>query len=647
MTQQGNSRWPLSLDRGSLYICVVLVGVAAFLTWNVDTSFGFGPDQIAYNLVTEELLAAWDQGLTLENEFGPVWRQSFTILHALGQRLLGSLEASYRLILFLSACAYLAAMYALLANVLQDRAIAALTAALSIVQRYTIGTSFWGMGEYQAILPRIVVLAVFPLAWLLFERHLRSRRVLVSFVVVALGFALHLSAVYFYCILLTTYGLYLIVRNRRHIVQGRWSRVWPWVLNLTIATVFLGFALKAVPSPAWTRLANKAPLLVGIVALIGLSLVLYYSRSVRSAWMGVATLVFLAVAYDWFSGGYFLSMLSAEAGSGGGGQSGGGGGGGPRFGIWSTEDIEAINQALYARFGWTLFPISPATLGFALFNGGILAAVAVYEFVYRCRRGATERELLAGLLVISVLVVSFGLTAAIQLYCRVTGRPDIILELFRAFRFIHLPLYIYLGLFLERIWHRKPAPRIASGRWLLAALIVVLLWPPRQALAAMPDRLKLFVRSVAERSSSLHQGDPSQRQYLYDLLATDAERDQERFRHRDFVELGRWVRRSTPENAVFMTTDYDFIHYSGRDIMISYAQGAGSARSMAVESGHRAWHEAYVAVSGALASRSPERIAAVARRYRVDYVVTPADQPLLPFALVFSNPSYSLYRLAP
>ncbi len=278
------------------------VGVAAFLSWNADTSFGFGPDQIAYNLVTEELLAAWDQGLPLETEFGSAWRQSFMIFHAVGQRLLGGPEASYKLILFLSACAYLAAMYVLLVNVLQDRTIAALTAVLSIVQRYTIGTSFWGMGEYQAILPRIVVLAVFPLAWLLFERHLHSRRVLESFMVVALGFALHLSAVYFYCILLSTLGLYVL-----------WARAWPSVLNVVIATVFFGFALKAVPSPVWTYLVAKAPQLTGIVTLAGLVLGLYYSRFARGSWMGVLVVIYLTVAYDWLSGGSLLSMLGIGA----------------------------------------------------------------------------------------------------------------------------------------------------------------------------------------------------------------------------------------------------------------------------------------------------------------------------------------------
>ena len=37
---------------------------------------------------------------------------------------------------------------------------------LSIVQRYTLGTSFWGMGEFQSILPRVVVLGVFPVGYL-------------------------------------------------------------------------------------------------------------------------------------------------------------------------------------------------------------------------------------------------------------------------------------------------------------------------------------------------------------------------------------------------------------------------------------------------------------------------------------------------
>ena len=630
MTYLKNSLPSLSLDRGSFYVGLLLVSVAAFLGWNADTSLGFGPDQIAYNLVTEELLAAWDQDLPLETEFGSVWRQSFTVFHAIGQRLLGSPEASYRLILFLSAYAYLTTMYFLLASVLQDRAFAVLIAVLSIVQRYTIGTSFWGMGEYQAILPRIAVLAVFPLAWLLFERHVRSRRVLEAFVVVALGFALHLSAVYFYCILLSTYGLYVL-----------WSRAWPSIWTLAVAFTFFGFAVKTIPSPVLTNLAASAPLLTTLVTLVGFGLVLCSSRLDRTPWMAVVTIACLAVAFDWLTGNSIQSVLGIGTSDAGGGANS------PGSPTNGPDDLEAMNQALYARFGWTLFPISLATLGFALFNGGVLGAVALYEFVRRCRRGATDREILVGLYVVSVLIVSLGLTAGLQIYSRIMGRPDIVLELFRAFRFIHLPLYIYLGLFLQRVWRQALAERGTRDRLLCAALVVVLLWPPRQALAAMPDRLKLFVRSVAERSSSLHQGDPSQRQYLYDLLATDIERDQERIRHRDFVKLCHWVRHSTPEEAVFMTTDYDFIHYSGRDIMISYAQGAGSARSMAVVSGHRAWHAAYVAISGALASRSPDQIMTVARRYQVDYVVTAADQPALPLSTVYSNSSYSLYRLAP
>ncbi len=111
------------------------------------------------------------------------------------------------------------------------------------------------------------------------------------------------------------------------------------------------------------------------------------------------------------------------------------------------------------------------------------------------------------------------------------------------------------------------------GRLLLALLIFVLLLPPRQALGGLPDRPKLLARAAAEKTGALHQGDPSQRKYLVTLLATDAERQEDRAQHRDFIELCEWARRSTPEDSVFMTTDYDFTYHSGRQIMISYARG--------------------------------------------------------------------------
>ncbi len=629
MTQTRVQRFPL--DRRNLVLGAVFLGVAAFLAWNADPDFGFGPDQIAYNLLTEDLLAAWEQGLPLKNEFGPVTRQSFTLLHAAGQLLVGGPEASYRLILFLSASAYLLTMYLLMVHVLEDRAIAALTAVLSIVQRYTLGTSFWGMGEYQAVLPRVVVLAVFPLAWLLFERYLRSPRMLGAFAVVALGFALHLSAVYFYAILLLTYGLWVVG-----------SRAWTSILNLALAATFFWFVLKAVPSPMWSRVAEQAMLPAAIVTLAGFGFLLWTSRSTRRPWVGVAALLYLGLAFAWLTGIDALRSGSVAAVAGLGGGGGGGAGVTAAELAADPELLKAVNRAIYARFGWTLFPISLATVAFALYNGGLLAAVAVYEYVHRWRRGATDRERIVALYVVSVFAVSLGLTAAVQLYCRISGRPDMVFELFRAFRYLFLPLYLYLGLFLHRMWHRHGHLR---GRLLLAGLVVVLLLPPRQALGALPDGMKLWVRAAAEKSGILNPGDPSQQQYLLALLATDTERQAARARHRDFVALGEWVRRSTPEDAVFLTTDYHFIHYSGRDIMISYAQGAGSARSMAVESGYVAWHEAYQEISNAFASRSPERILAAAERYEVDYVVAAADQPALAASRVYENPSYALYRV--
>ncbi len=606
----------LSLDRSGIAVSALFLSLSAALAWSGDASFGFGLDQTSYNLAAEDLLESWQQGLPFENEFGSPWRQSFALLHVAGQRLLGDPAASYRLILFLSACAYLSTMYLLLASVLESRAIAALTTVLSLVPRYTIGTSFWGMGEYQAILPRIVVLSVFPLAWLYFVRHLRSRRVLESFALVALGFALHLSAVYFYCILLLTYGL--------HVVR---SRAWSSGMNLAAAVVLLVFALKAVPSPLWSHVAEEAPLSAAAMTLLGFGLVLYYSRYARSPWMGVAAILFLGVASGWLVAGAAVeSMISAPTND--------------------VHHLEALNRALYARFGWSLFPISLGTLGFALYNGGLLGAVALYELARRWRPGSRKLEHAVGLYGISVIAVSFGLTGALQLYCWLTGRPDVTLELFRAFRFIYLPLYIYLGLFLERLWQQTRAGGNVGRRLLLAALVVMLFVPPRQALAGMPDGMKLMARTAVERSGILHREDPSQRKYLYTLLATRAEREQARARYRDFIELCAWVRRSTPEEVVFLTTDYSFTYHSGRDIMISYQQGAGGARSMAVASGYRAWHDAYVAITSAFESRSPERIVAVALEYGAAYIVTPADQPLLPTPTVYANPSYVLYRTA-
>lgn len=674
---------PFSLGRGSIAIFVLFMAVAAFLSWSADSSLGFGPDQIAYNLVANELLTAWQQGKPLKSEFGSVYRQSFALLHAAGWRLLGDAEASYRLILFLSACAYLSTMYILLGNVLQDRSIAAVTTVLSIVQRYTIGTSFWGMGEFQSILPRIVVLAVFPLAWLLFERHLRSKSVLQSFILVGLGFSLHLSALFFYCVLLLTCGLYSICH-----------RSWSSLLTLALATICLFFLMSVVPSPVWSPLMEKVPILAIPAAVIGLGLVLFFSRLARGWTSGGVAIVYLGFCIVWLMGGSsFRGMLGVGRGgaenlgmravnqegysvnststtdkvpsgpgkatdvpgalmstrhdqatsvsSRGVPNTGGDSSDKPTSG---RDTLRAVNRAIYARFGWTLFPISLATLGFALFNGGILGAIALYEFVHRWRREATERERIVGLFAISVVAVSLGLTGAVQLYSRLTGRPDIVLELFRAFRFIFLPLYIYLGLFLQRVWLEIRAQRNLRKRLLLGGLLVVLLLPPRQALARMPDSLKLLVRAAAERSHSLQQGDPSQQKYLYSLLATDAEREAARARHRDFIALCEWVRRSTPEESVFMTTDYAFIHYTGRDIMISYAQGAGSAHSLAIVKGYLGWHLAYLDISSAFASRSSERIMAAARRYKVDYVVTGADQ-LLAAPAVYTNESYRLYRI--
>ncbi len=605
----------LSRGRGAAAVCALFLGVAVALSWSADPSFGFGPDQAGYNQWARELLSSAERGLPLHTVFVSAYNKSFAILLAAGQLSVGDLTACYRLILLVSAFAYLWTMYLMLVHVLDDRPVAAVISVLSIVQRYTIGTSFWGMGEYQSILPRIVVLPVFPLAWLLFVRQVNSRRVLESFVVVALGLLLHLSAAYFYCILLSTYALH----------QAR-RRSWASVPSLSVAFALLCFAVVAATNPGWSQVMIDAGPAAALLTLAGLGLVLYYARFARSPAVGAVAVLYLIALFLLLATDHRFFRQAGGAGA------------------INPGNLESLNAAIYARFGWTLFPISGATLGFALYNGGLVGGVGLYELVRRLRRCPTEREYLAGAYIVSVLAVSLGLTAALQLYCRISGRPDIVLELFRAFRFIFLPFYIYLGLFLQRTWRQWGARR----RLLLGALILVLLLPPRRTLAAMPDGLKLMVRSVAESSRSVHRGDPSQRQYLHSLLATDAERQAARVRYRDFVELGEWVRRSTPEDAVFMTTDYNFTHHAGRDIMISYAQGArGGARSKAKVSGYLAWHEAFVAITGAYASRSPVRIMAAARRYEVDYVVTDADQPPLQADLVHANDSYFVYRVNP
>ncbi len=615
----------LALDRGGIAIGALFLGVAVVLSWNADASRGFGPDQAGYNQWARELLISLEQGLPAHTVFGSAYNKSFSILLAAGQLLAGDLTACYRLILLVSALAYLAAMYVMLMKVLDDRAVAALTSVLSIVQRYTVGTSFWGMGEFQAVLPRIVVLPVFPLAWLLFVRHPRSRRVLESFLVVAVGFVVHLSAVYFFCILMLTYALY----QARDALRQAWRRVGHSVLNLSVAASLLCFAIVAVTNPGWSRVMIDTGPAAALLTLTGLGLVFYYSRFARHPAVAVVVVLYLGALFALLASDHRFFWQTAAGGN-------------------EHGDLEALNAAIYARFGWTLFPISGATLGFALFNGGIVGGVALWELVRRLRRGPAEHDRLAVSYMISVVAVSLGLTAALQLYCHISGRPYIVLELFRALRFMFLPIYIYLGLFLQRMWRRSTAPATARGRLLLAMLIVALLLPPRQTLAALPDGLKLMIRSVAESSRGLHQGDPSQRRYLRTLLATDVEIEAAQVRHRDFLELCDWVKRSTPQDAVFMTTDFNFTHHAERDIMISYSQGApGGARSKAKVSGYLAWHEAFVTISSAYASRSPLSIMAAARGYGVDYVVTDAEQAPLPADLAHANASYAVYRMSP
>ena len=127
-------------------------------------------------------------------------------------------------------------------------------------------------------------------------------------------------------------------------------------------------------------------------------------------------------------------------------------------------------------------------------------------------------------------------------------------------------------------------------------------------------------------------------------------------RERQWRAVQRWAAENTPESAVFFTPmpQQGFRVFSLRSSVCEWLDGAGMYWAPGFE---KTWlarqHDLYY-LTGASGHGEKElqpheraaRFAALARKYGADFVVDEGQEPL-PFSLLYSTGSFSVYRISP
>ncbi|NQT46731.1 MAG: hypothetical protein HQ593_04555 [Candidatus Omnitrophica bacterium] len=310
--------------------------------------------------------------------------------------------------------------------------------------------------------------------------------------------------------------------------------------------------------------------------------------------------------------------------------------------IKETIDYAAITEAVRYGFGWAMFPISPASMAFVLYNAFFILLFASAGYMTK-KRALCKDEInnLAAPFFISILAIAFTSPLIQYIIWPIIKMQPIINEEFRAVRFVYPILYIYVGYFFKGIIHSKVGLRRVSVLLLSFSLLVV---PPLSIIKNSPDSLKTVMRKFVLGTGIFSAEERGQNDFAGELLMTEDESQEGCMRDRGYLEMCRWVSENTHVDAIFLTTRHDFKFYARRATRISWSDRiywVQKNRGELIVS----WYRQYRSISDAFGANDPKRLSFIAKKYGADYIVADAGFPALRLPAVYNNEWYTVYEV--
>ncbi|GEM_PF-1293365 len=292
---------------------------------------------------------------------------------------------------------------------------------------------------------------------------------------------------------------------------------------------------------------------------------------------------------------------------------------------WSSTNVAGANAVTYSeikdvmneRLG-AFYPFQPSDVAKTLKSLTVPVALAGAGLWWRVReRKFSDTDRWFVWFAVVTVVVSLGGTAVVQLASEWTGTKPLIFDQVRTLRFIYLPLFVFVGFLLAKLWESaRSGNRIARFTLPVAALALC-------AYATLPLQ-KAVGRPLEARFSS-----------------AAANRDAEELA---LQELAEWARAHTPQDAVIDCESLLFRYLARRSLTFCRKDGgiliySGSERLKEWLTRYREWNQLPENDSAARES--------FARKHGADYLVLKAKQPALTFAPAFQNGYFRIYSLRP
>jgi len=340
--------------------------------------------------------------------------------------------------------------------------------------------------------------------------------------------------------------------------------------------------------------ANFHPLSAMFLAMaFGVALLLIGGRRARHvAILAVSVVVFWAAAAP-----YFLEIRRAVRAAGEAAAT-----------SVAAPSPELIEEVMKARTPALFFP-HWRTIRWVAFYLVVPAAVGAWGFWTRRRRFA-DRDRAAVAFFAGVLVVAIGGTAFLAFLRASFGFGKAVIFM-RAFKLVYLPLWVFCAWAVEELWKRRGGRAARLGA---VAVCAVLLFPPSGLEYAV--RWVKYGGKIPTRPS----------------LELD----------RDFRAVCDWARENTDRSDKFLVPAQwhifrllarrSAVATSKEVSLVMYDPPAGVAA-----------YERWRAVLDAYASRSPDRLIEVAKRYGARYILVSGRE--LAAKEVFRSGPYRLYRV--
>lgn len=292
--------------------------------------------------------------------------------------------------------------------------------------------------------------------------------------------------------------------------------------------------------------------------------------------------------------------------------------------FWAREGggtPAVVRAALDDRFPYLLYPIAPAALLSVAFH----MALPLAAWLWWRRRGAPNTVLTPlQPVMIAMLVLGFGGTAAIQAVGTWLDRPYVDIQQLRMLRLLYPPLLGGLAL----VYARLLDPLRTRARLAVVALLVLSLVPPATVIHSASETTRARVKHA------LGWGPPPRPDVAVDPGARRA--------------LWTWAASATPPEALFFTDDWAFRLRTLRSVTGSYKDGA--LMFLAGSGPLTAWHALDCEQRACRALGGGDCWFRLARRLGADYAVLDpglpgaAAAPPAGFERVWARGGFSVWR---